>query len=149
LTNLDRNVQQDILHRTKIKILEEMDPALSEYAPFRSIQIHEVNAAIIGTAAAGGIVNLQKQGNIATEFQLPEATDRAVYLPGVRRLDGFRIGFTEPDLPADNTGFRATVNQTYNKVYIGKVSKESLPIIYSPETGQGDNIPDVIKVIAE
>lgn len=106
MTNLERIVQQDILHRTKMKIHEETDPVHNEYAHFRSIQIHEVYAAIIGTADAGGILNLQEQENTAIEFHQPEATDRAVCLPGVRQLDGFRIGFTEPHIPAAHNGFR-------------------------------------------
>ena len=51
---------------------------------------------------------------VTVEFRQPEAADRAVRLPGAKRLDGLRIDFTVPDMLAAYAGFRAAVKQSYD-----------------------------------
>ena len=51
---------------------------------------------------------------VTVEFRQPEAADRAVRLPGAKRLDGLRIDFTVPDMLAAFAGFRAAVKQSYD-----------------------------------
>ena len=46
---------------------------------------------------------------VTIEFLQPEQADRAVRLPGAKRLDGRRIEFTTADMPAAHKGFRAAV----------------------------------------
>ena len=51
---------------------------------------------------------------VTIEFRQPEAADRAVRLPGAKRLDGLQIEFTVPDMLTAHTGFRAAVKQSYD-----------------------------------
>lgn len=51
---------------------------------------------------------------VTVEFRQPEAADRAVRLPGAKRLDGLKIEFTLPDMLAAYAGFRAAVKQSYD-----------------------------------
>jgi len=44
---------------------------------------------------------------VMVEFQQPEMAEHASLLPGVRQVDGRRIGFTSPDMPAAYQTFRA------------------------------------------
>jgi D-amino peptidase len=50
--------------------------------------------------------------DVTIEFRQPESADRAVRLPGAKRLDGLRIEFTVPDMLAAHAGFRAAVKQS-------------------------------------
>jgi D-amino peptidase len=52
--------------------------------------------------------------SVTIEFRQPEAADRAVRLPGTKRLDGLRIDFMVPDMLAAFAGFRAAVKQSYD-----------------------------------
>ncbi len=65
-----------------------------------------------GTAPQPFIV--QTPVNVTIEFRQPEAADRAVRLPGTKRLDGLRIEFTVPDMLTAYAGFRAAVKQSYD-----------------------------------
>lgn len=65
-----------------------------------------------GTAPQPFIV--QTPVNVTIEFRQPEAADRAVRLPGTKRLDGLRIEFTVPDMLTAHAGFRAAVKQSYD-----------------------------------
>jgi D-amino peptidase len=65
-----------------------------------------------GTAPQPFIV--QTPVKVTIEFRQPEAADRAVRLPGAKRLDGLRIEFTVPDMLAAHAGFRAAVKQSYD-----------------------------------
>jgi D-aminopeptidase len=51
---------------------------------------------------------------VIVEFRQPESADRAVRLPGAKRLDGLQIDFTVPDMLAAYAGFRAAVKQSYD-----------------------------------
>ena len=51
---------------------------------------------------------------VTVEFRQPEAADRAVRIPGAKRLDGLQIDFTVPDILAAYAGFRAAVKQSYD-----------------------------------
>jgi D-amino peptidase len=52
--------------------------------------------------------------NVTIEFRQPESADRAIRLPGAKRLDGVRIEFTVADMKAAHAGFRAAVKQSYD-----------------------------------
>jgi len=65
-----------------------------------------------GTAPQPFIV--QTPVNVAIEFHQPESADRAVRLPGAKRLDGLQIEFSAPDMLAAHAGFRAAVKQSYD-----------------------------------
>ena len=65
-----------------------------------------------GTAPQPFIV--QTPVKVTIEFHQPESADRAVRLPGTKRLDGLRIEFTTPDMLEAYAGFRAAVKQSYN-----------------------------------
>jgi D-amino peptidase len=52
--------------------------------------------------------------DVIIEFHQPESADRAVRLPGAKRLDGLRIEFKVPDMLAAHAGFRAAVKQSYD-----------------------------------
>lgn len=51
---------------------------------------------------------------ITIEFRQPEATDRAVRLPGAKRMDGLKIEFVVPTMLEAYSGFRAAVKQSYD-----------------------------------
>ncbi len=51
---------------------------------------------------------------LTIEFRQPEFVDRAVRLPGVKRLDGLKIEFTFQTMLDAHTGFRAAVKQSYD-----------------------------------
>jgi len=51
---------------------------------------------------------------LTIEFLQPEFADRAVRLPGAKRLDGRRIEFVLPDMTAVHAGFRAAVKQAFD-----------------------------------
>ena len=51
---------------------------------------------------------------VTIEFLQPEFADRAVRLPGAKRLDGRRIEFVFPDMAAAHAGFRAAVKQAFD-----------------------------------
>jgi D-amino peptidase len=51
---------------------------------------------------------------VIVEFRQPESAERAVRLPGAKRLDGLQIDFTVPDMLAAYAGFRAAVKQSYD-----------------------------------
>lgn len=51
---------------------------------------------------------------VTIEFRQPEAADRAVRLPGAKRLDGLRIEFSTADMIAAHAGFRSAVKQSYD-----------------------------------
>jgi len=51
---------------------------------------------------------------VIVEFRQPESADRAVRLPGTKRLDGLKIEFTVPDMLEAYAGFRAAVKQSYD-----------------------------------
>jgi D-amino peptidase len=55
-----------------------------------------------------------KPVRVTIEFRQPEFADRAERLPGARRLDGLRIEFSAPDMPAAHKGFRAAVKQAFD-----------------------------------
>jgi len=57
---------------------------------------------------------VQTPVRVTVEFRQPEAADRAVRLPGAKRLDGLRIDFTVPDMLDAYAGFRAAVKQSYD-----------------------------------
>ncbi len=65
-----------------------------------------------GTAPQPFIV--QTPVNVSIEFRQPEAADRAVRLPGAKRLESLRIEFTVPDMLKAHAGFRAAVKQAYD-----------------------------------
>jgi D-amino peptidase len=65
-----------------------------------------------GTAPKPFIVKTPVE--VTVEFRQPEAADRAVRLPGTKRLDGLRIVFSVPDMLAAHVGFRAAVKQAYD-----------------------------------
>jgi D-amino peptidase len=48
------------------------------------------------------------------EFRQPEAADRAVRLPGAKRMNGLKIEFTVSDMLEAYSGFRAAVKQSYD-----------------------------------
>lgn len=85
----------------------------------------KVTLPMIRAAAKRAILSL-KDGNapqpfivhapvkVTIEFRQPEAAERAVRLPGAKRLDGLRIEFTVPDMLAAHAGFRAAVKQSYD-----------------------------------
>ncbi len=47
--------------------------------------------------------------HVVLEFQQPEMAEHAILLPGASRVDGRRIEFTAPDMPAAYQSFRAVV----------------------------------------
>jgi D-amino peptidase len=47
---------------------------------------------------------------VTIEFLSSDMADRAVQMPGARRLDGRRIEFSAPDMPAAFAGFRSAVD---------------------------------------
>ena len=51
---------------------------------------------------------------VTVEFRQPEAVDRAVRLPGAKRLDDLCIEFTVPTMLEAHAGFRAAVKQSYD-----------------------------------
>jgi len=55
-----------------------------------------------------------KPVRVTIEFLQPEFADRAVRLPGAKRLDGRRIEFVVPDMAAAHAGFRAAVKQAFD-----------------------------------
>jgi D-amino peptidase len=65
-----------------------------------------------GTAPKPFIV--EKPVNIAIEFRQPESADRAVRLPGTKRLDGLRIELSTPNILSAHMAFRAAVKQSYD-----------------------------------
>jgi D-amino peptidase len=85
----------------------------------------EVTIPMIREAAKRAVLHL-KEGTaphpfivkapvkLVVEFRQPEAADRAVRLPGAKRLDGLKIEFTVPDMQAAYLVFRASVKQSYD-----------------------------------
>lgn len=65
-----------------------------------------------GTAARPFIV--QTPVTVAIEFRQPEAADRAVLLPGAKRLDSLLIELTVPDMLTAQAGFRAAVKLSFD-----------------------------------
>jgi len=57
---------------------------------------------------------VQKPVNVTIEFRQPESADRAVRIPGAKRLDGVRIEFSTQDMLSAHMGFRAAVKQSYD-----------------------------------
>jgi D-amino peptidase len=51
---------------------------------------------------------------VKIEFRQPEAADRAVRLPGAKRLNGLQIEFVAQDMLIAYSGFRAAVKQSYD-----------------------------------
>jgi D-amino peptidase len=51
---------------------------------------------------------------VKIEFRQPESADRAVRLPGAKRIDGLQIEFMVPDMMMAHSGFRAAVKQSYD-----------------------------------
>jgi len=51
---------------------------------------------------------------VTVEFRQPESADRAVRLPGAKRVNGLQIDFTVSDMLAAFAGFRAAVKQSYD-----------------------------------
>jgi D-amino peptidase len=56
---------------------------------------------------------VSKPVRVLVELLQPDYADRAVRLPGARRLDGRRIEFTTQEMPAAHMGFRAVVKQAF------------------------------------
>jgi len=65
-----------------------------------------------GTAPQPFIVQIPV--NVTIEFRQPESADRAVRIPGAKRVDGLRIDFTVSDMLTAHTSFRAAVKQAYD-----------------------------------
>jgi D-amino peptidase len=57
---------------------------------------------------------IQTPVRVEVEFRQPESADRAVRLPGAKRLDGLKIEFTLPDMLTAHASFRAAVKQAYD-----------------------------------
>ena len=57
---------------------------------------------------------IQTPVTVTIEFRQPEASDRAVRLPGAKRLDSLRIEFTVPDMLTAHASFRAAVKQSFD-----------------------------------
>ena len=81
-------------------------PMISEAAKRATVRLND------GTAPNPFVV--QKPVKVTIEFRQPEATDRAVRLPGAKRLDGLQIEFTVADMLTAHAGFRAAVKQSYD-----------------------------------
>ena len=71
-----------------------------------------VERLIDGLAPKAFIINPPVRVKI--EFRQPESVDRAVKLPGVKRLDGLCIEFIAPSMVEAHSGFRAAVKQAYD-----------------------------------
>jgi D-amino peptidase len=65
-----------------------------------------------GTAPKPFVV--EKPVIVTIEFRQPESADRAVRLPGAKRLDGLRIELSTPDMLSAHKSFRAAVKQSYD-----------------------------------
>jgi D-amino peptidase len=51
---------------------------------------------------------------LTIEFRQPESADRANRLPGAKRIEGLKIEFSVPDMPAAHTCFRTAVKQSFD-----------------------------------
>jgi D-amino peptidase len=68
----------------------------------------------LGNGTAPKPLVMSKPVKVTIEFRQPEAVDRAVRLPGAKRLDGLKIEFVAPTMLDAHTGFRAAVKQSYD-----------------------------------
>jgi len=84
-------------------------PLKTAHALIREAANRAVLRLKAGTAPAPFVV--AEPVRVTIEFLQPEYADRAVRLPGAKRLDGRRIEFVVPDMAAAHAGFRAAVKQ--------------------------------------
>jgi D-amino peptidase len=111
-----------------VELLGALETAVVKQATgFASAECLPLKAAqqLIREAASRAVLRL-KAGNapkpylvaepvrVTIEFLQPEFADRAVRLPGAKRLDGRRIEFVVPDMAAAHAGFRAAVKQAFD-----------------------------------
>ena len=52
-------------------------------------------------------VKIETPVTVGLEFLYSEMADKALLLPGSRRIDGRKIEFSQPDMPAAYQSFRA------------------------------------------
>ena len=88
--------------------------AAAECLPPKATQrmIHEAAARAVLRLKAGSAPKpfvVAAPVKVTIEYLQPEMADKAARLPGVERLDGKRIEFSAPDMPAAHRGFRAAV----------------------------------------
>jgi D-amino peptidase len=57
---------------------------------------------------------VSKPVKVTVEFRQPESADRALRIPGAKRLEGLKIEFTVPTMLEAHMGFRAAVKQSYD-----------------------------------
>jgi D-amino peptidase len=111
-----------------VELLGPLETAVVKQATgFASAECLPLKTAhqLIREAASRAVLRL-KAGNVpdpfvvaepvkvTIEFLQPEFADRAVRLPGAKRLDGRRIEFVIPDMTAAHAGFRAAVKQAFD-----------------------------------
>ncbi|RPJ46128.1 MAG: hypothetical protein EHM21_08900, partial [Chloroflexi bacterium] len=61
------------------------------------------------TGKAPAPVRLETPVTVGLEFFYSEMADKAMLMPGARRVDGRKIEFNQPDMPAAYQAFRAAV----------------------------------------
>lgn len=101
-------IETVVVKRASGRVSAEMlPPALTQAmiaeAALRAVQNFQAGK---GTAA----LTLQKPVTLAVEFFYSEMADRvSLLLPGCRRVDGRKVEFTMPDMPAAYQAFRSAV----------------------------------------
>nr|AGC09670.1 putative peptidase M55 D-aminopeptidase [uncultured bacterium] len=85
---------------------EVLPPAVTQ------LMICEAAERVVRSFKAGKApdpVKLQTPVTIGLEFLYSEMADKASLMPGSRRVDGRKIEFEQPDMPAAYQAFRAAV----------------------------------------